>query len=378
MTRPHQPHERQLRVLISADKFKGTLSAHAATRAIARGWLKARPHDKVRLLPLSDGGDGFGEVISELVGAERKWTATCDAAHRPCTVSWWLQKTKKLAVIESARIVGLAMLPPKQFHPFRLDTFGMGRVLKAAAAKGARRCLVGIGGSATNDAGFGLARAMGWQFLDQAKKEIECWPELNRLERIRSPRYWHRFGELIVAVDVRNPLLGPRGATRIYGPQKGLLPAQFRTAERSLERLAKVWKKQYGRELSHEPGAGAAGGLGFGLRAFLKARLEPGFELFADYADLERRLDSADLVITGEGAVDKSTLMGKGVGQLAQRCLQRNIPCLALAGRISNRRLLHGSFRDARALTEIVPEIEAKTNAAHWLEKLAREVGEKW
>ena len=309
-----------LRVLIIPDKFKGTLTAHAAAEAIARGWRKARAQDSLELLPMSDGGDGFGEVTSALLQARSQRVKTVDAAHRPCVARWWWEPRTRTAIIESAAVIGLAMLPPKRFHPFQLDTLGLGAVVRAAAKKGATRCLMGIGGSATNDGGFGLARALGWEFLDRNGQLIEHWTGLHRLQRIRAPRRRRWFARRLVATDVQNPLLGPRGATRVYGPQKGLRPQDFALAERCLGRLARVVREQFGRDFAREPGAGAAGGLGFGLLAFLGAELKPGFDLFARQAALERHLRAADLVITGEGAIDRSTLMGKGVGQIARRC----------------------------------------------------------
>ena len=147
-----------LKVLIIPDKFKGTLTAREAAETIARGWRKIRPEDTLELLPMSDGGDGFGEVMGKLINARIQTTPTVDAAHRPCQSQWWWEPKTKTAIIESARVIGLAMLPPGKFHPFALDTFGLGKVIQAAARKGAKRCLVGIGGSATNDGGFGMAR----------------------------------------------------------------------------------------------------------------------------------------------------------------------------------------------------------------------------
>ena len=144
-----------LNVLIVPDKFKGTLTAAAAAQAIARGWRRARPKDQLELLPMSDGGDGFGEVISQLLHARAQSIKTVDAAHRPCKAAWWWEPESRFAVVESAKVVGLAMLPPRAFHPFQLDTFGLGAVLRAAQSRGARQILIGIGGSATNDGGFG-------------------------------------------------------------------------------------------------------------------------------------------------------------------------------------------------------------------------------
>ena len=366
-----------LKVLIAPDKFKGTLGARAAAQAIARGWRKARLDDALELLPISDGGDGFGEVMSELVGARQLSCRTVDAAHRPCKATWWWDAKTKTAIIESAKIVGLAMLPPGEFHPFDLDTFGLGAVLRTARDKGAKQILVGIGGSATNDGGFGLARALGWKFFNCDGRLIERWTDLHGLKRIQPPQR-RGSGRVIVAVDVQNKLLGVRGATRIYGPQKGLQPQDFELAERCLRWLAKVLgvppsggNIRLKPELQTIPGTGAAGGLGFGLLAFLGAKLEPGFDLFARHATLEHRLRDADLVITGEGAIDRSTLMGKGVGQIAKRCLKLKIPCLGLTGMTVRSAAVNQFFSEVHTLTDLTSPAQAKAKSSFWLEQLA-------
>jgi glycerate 2-kinase len=363
-----------LNVLIIPDKFKGTLTAPAAAEAIARGWRKARTGDLLSLLPMSDGGDGFGEVTSALLKARIQHVKTVDAAHRRCVARWWWEPSTRTAIIESAAVIGLAMLPPKRFHPFQLDTLGLGAVVRAAAKRGATRCLMGVGGSATNDGGFGLARALGWVFLDRQGEVIEGWTGLSQLVRIRPPQRRRWFKRTVVATDVRNRLLGGKGATRIYGPQKGLRPQDFALAERCLSRLARVAQAQLGRDFAREPGAGAAGGLGFGLLAFLGAELQPGFDLFARQAALERRLRTADLVVTGEGAIDRSTLMGKGVGRIARRCRQLKIPCIALAGRVSASPGRRAFFTQAHTLTELTTLAQAKARPAYWLERLAQRV----
>ena len=366
-----------LRVLVIPDKFKGTLSAGAGADAIARGWRKARPQDSIVCLPMSDGGDGFGEVLSLLLHARRQTIRTVDAAHRPCVSRWWWEPKTRTAIIESAAVIGLAMLPPGRFHPFVLDTFGLGAVLRAAAAKGARCCLMGIGGSATNDGGFGLARALGWEFRARDGELLEHWTDLARLDRVQAPARPCRFRELVVAVDVQNPLLGPRGATRVYGPQKGLRPADFGPAEHCLCNLARVLKQQAGRDFAREPGAGAAGGLGFGMLAFLGARLEPGFELFARHAALDAQLRQADLVITGEGAIDRSTLMGKGVGQIALGCSRLGLPCIALGGQV-NLPPRNRLFTRAQGLTELTSPENARANATFWLGRLSEKTALTW
>ena len=327
---------------------------------------------------MSDGGDGFGAVISGSLGAKIQTIKTVDATHRPCRARWWWEAKTKTAIIESAAVIGLAQLPPGKFHPFALDTFGLGKVIHAAAAKGARRCLIGIGGSATNDGGFGVARALGWKFLDRDGRELTRWTELSALSQIRAPKKRRWFEEMIVAVDVQNRLLGKHGCTRIYGPQKGLRPRDFPAAETNLHRLAVVVAKHFGRDYAAEPGAGAAGGLGFGLRAFAGAKLRPGFELFARQADLARRIRAADVIITGEGAIDQSTLMGKGVGQLARLCLKLKTPCIGLAGVVTARGGLKNGFTQTHGLTELTSPENAKRKAALWLERLAARTAREW
>jgi glycerate kinase len=291
-----------------------------------------------------------------------------DAAHRACAATWW--DTKEIAIIESARVIGLAMLPPGKFHPFDLDTFGLAEVVRRVAARGSRRCLIGIGGSATNDGGFGLACGLGWEFLDARGNAIEQWVDLARLRSVRPPDWQVTLPKLTAAVDVRNPLTGPKGATRIYGPQKGLCEEDVEKAESCLKQLALVVADHFGGDFSREPGAGAAGGLGFGLKAFLGARLVPGFKVFAAQAGLELHLNWADAVLTGEGKIDRSTLMGKGVGELAFDCLGLNVRCFGLAGvvEVQPRQKV---FAKLGALTHCTSPEEAKRRAAYWLTRLA-------
>lgn len=365
------------RILIAPDKFKGTLTAHAAADAIAAGWHKARPADHLELLPMCDGGDGFGAVLGPLLGAQIKHTQTVDAVHRPCRGRWWWDGKTRTAIIESAEVIGLAMLPPGEFHPFQLDSFGVGRLLQAAARLKAAHIIIGIGGSATNDGGFGLARALGWKFFNPQRREIKEWNCLATLALIEPPA--KRLGlNLTVAVDVGNPLLGANGCSRIYGPQKGLRSHEFAMAEKCLGRLSAVLKKQHGIDCANIAGAGAAGGLGFGLMAFANARVDSGFEIFARLAHLDKRIGQSDLVITGEGQMDRQTYMGKGVGQLARRCRQLNVPCLGLAGLVLEPRRARRHFVHTRALTEIGTAEAARKNAARLLKQLAENVAESW
>jgi len=364
-----------LRILIVPDKFKGSLTARQAAEAVARGWRRARPRDSLDLLPMSDGGDGFGEVLSGLLGAERRWVRTLDAAHRPLRCVWWWQAKTKTAIIESAKVNGLAMLAGKGFHPFQLDTFGLGKAL--LAAQRAKECVIGIGGSATNDGGFGLARALGWKFFGHYGEELEEWWQLSELTEIRAPSAPLKL-RLLVAVDVGNPLLGPSGCSRVYGPQKGLLPEDFGLTEKSLTRLAAVLEEQHGIRRADVPGTGAAGGLGFGLTAFAGARIESGFDLFARYAQLEKRIRAADVVITGEGAMDEQTRMGKGVGQIARCCARCGVPCIGFAGSVEKSVQESKLFAHTRALTEMAALPRAMRQAASCLERLSADTACAW
>lgn len=361
-----------MRVLIAPDKFKGTLTARQAAEAIARGWNKARPEDELSLLPISDGGDGFGVVMSEALNAKPQRLKTVNAAHQSVSATWWWQPKTRTAIIESANIIGLAMLPPGRFHPFQLDTFGLGAAIRAAQKKGATRIILGIGGSATNDGGFGLARALGWNFFDRAGNEIESWTKLTQLKSVQPPSQRLPKGLITVAVDVTNPLLGRHGATRIYGPQKGIRPQDILLAESCLRRLAQIMKRQFGFDFAKMSGAGAAGGLGFGLATFAGAKMVSGFDLFAKQAAIHRSLAHADLVVTAEGAMDRSSLMGKGAGQVAMLARKRKLPVIGLAGIVRDPAALRKLFTATHALVDLTATEDARRRAGFWLERLAQ------
>jgi len=367
------------RILIVPDKFKGSLTALEAAGAIARGWAAACPGDSLVLLPMSDGGDGFGPVMAEALGLEEQIVKGIDATGKARPTSWWLDSGAGQAVVETAQSNGLALLPKGQFHPFDLDTRGVGGLLLAAGQAGAAHCLTGIGGSATNDGGFGMARALGWLFLDESGNAIEQWPGLDGLAAIESPasRAWP---SVTVASDVQNPLLGVNGATRVYGPQKGMRPEDFAKADDCLGRLAKVAAETLGSDFSVTPGAGAAGGLGFGLMAFAGATIESGFEVFAEATDLVTKIGETDYVVTAEGAIDEQTLMGKGTGQVAALCRRLGKPCIGLAGQLAlgKAEVYLGKqlyWRLAAIVPELATELEAMASAATQLERLAKREG---
>lgn len=362
-----------LHVLIVPDKFKGTLTAVQAAAAIAQGWSEMRPQDRLETLPMADGGDGFGEVLGTLLQAERRTCETVDAAGRPCIAEWWWQPDAGVAVFETAQVNGLALLPPGQYHPFQLDTFGIGAVLRTAAQAGVRRLYLGIGGSATNDGGFGLARALGWTFRDAAGHALQHWTDLDRLAAVEPPPNPHGFPHLIIAVDVTNPLLGFQGATGIFGPQKGLRAEDLPKAEGCLRRLAEVLRTRTGQARELEPGTGAAGGLGFGLRVFAGGDFQPGTVIFAALSRLEERIRKADLVVTAEGALDAQSLMGKGVGFVAGLAARAGKRCLCLAGTVSitAREAPWRGFQTFAIVPGIATLSESKARAADCLGRLA-------
>ena len=367
-----------MRVLIIPDKFKGTLSALKAAEAISRGWREIRPHDRLDLLPMSDGGDGFGEILGELFTAERRTVQTVNAAHEPVRAEWWWSASQRTAVVESANIIGLAMLPPGKFHPFLLDTFGLGHLLRTIASEvSGSRVIIGIGGSATNDAGFGMARGLGFRFEDASGLCIEAWTELDRLVYVIPPVDSPRFEQITIACDVQNPLLGPTGASRIYGPQKGLRPEDFSIADRCFERLVEVVRRDLGIDCADEPGTGAAGGLGFGLRAFLQGSFKPGFDIFSEAAQLKDRVASADLIVTAEGAIDQQTAMGKGTGAIAELARQAGKPCIGLAGFLPSEKGLE-LFRFVLGVAPMFATAEeSKREPAKWLEHIAAEAARR-
>ncbi|MBI1177543.1 glycerate kinase [bacterium] len=363
-----------MNVLICPDKFKGTLTAEAVAEAMAVGWKKSRPRDHVTLLPVSDGGDGFGAIMATMLRARPIKLKTVNAAHEPIESFWWWEPKSKTAIIESAGIIGLAMLPRGKFHPYDLNTFGLGAALLAAAKKGASKAIIGIGGSATNDAGFGFARALGWRFYDRGGGEVVEWLKLSKLARITRPEGRPLIPSIAVAVDVKNPLLGAKGCSRIYGPQKGLRPQDMKPAEAALRRLANVLQKEFGLGDVHEPGVGAAGGLGFGLRVFAGAKLQSGFDLVARHASLRKLIRQSDLVITGEGALDHQTLMGKGVGEIALLCRRAKKPCIGLAGFVEDPKRAARLFSRTGALVDLTDQEAAMQKPAKWLKQLAGQV----
>lgn len=348
-----------MRVLLAFDKFKGCLSAPQACDLAVRA-LRGRHRDwQLDACPLTDGGEGFAEILSASVNGQRlRVDATgprggllaatiglIPPRQVPSSVRPWLdfpdlasESSRPLAVIEMAAASGLALLPPELQDPWQATTYGTGQLIRAAAESGAIGILLGVGGSATNDLGLGALAALGLEFRDADGGRI----------RLPAPVNWHRVesieGELFssippicIACDVTNPLLGPDGAAAVYGPQKGLRPGDLPQMEALMERMARMLGGYCRKSptLAAAPGMGAAGGLPFGLVAGARARLAPGFELVSAWLDLRARIAAADLVLTGEGCFDATSLSGKGPGAVATQARALGKMVHVFAGRLA-------------------------------------------
>jgi glycerate kinase len=344
-----------MRVLIAFDKFKGALGAAEACEVAAGVLRRARPGWQLDLAPLSDGGDGFCRILTRAASGvlhEARVSATVfPGAERVVPLGWVeLERlpaaararlklppsARRLALVELAAVNGLAQLPPAQRDVWRSSTRATGELVAIAAAAGADAVLLGVGGSATSDLGFGALAALGWRFEDRAGAPIDpplpsLWPQIARIAGAA-----RALPPLRIACDVQNPLLGARGAAAVYGPQKGLRPEDLPRFEAEAERLALLACAHAGRELEllQQPGAGAAGGIAFGLALGAGARLVAGFELVAEWLELGARLERADLVISGEGRFDATSLAGKGPGTLAREALLRGRRCAIFAGSV--------------------------------------------
>lgn len=359
-----------MRVLIACDKFKGTLSAGEVAGIIRRELSNALPGAEFDLCPIADGGEGTTEAVITALNGEWVECATVDARGRSLMARYgWLAETRT-AIMEMSAASGLAQVLDLPLQPEQASTFGTGLLMRHALERGAARILMGLGGSATNDGGAGMAAALGFRFLDEAGVELEPLPlNFPRLARVLPPE--GRLCAVQAACDVENPLLGKNGASAVYGPQKGVSEVEF--FEQGLVRLAEIVRQDLGVDFRDTPGAGAAGGLGWGLMAFCGASLTSGFDLVAGHVRLEERVQQADLVITGEGRLDAQTLCGKGPVGVAQMARRLGKPVLAYAGVIEDSPTLRECFDLTFASKPPEMELaEALANAAGLLAAAVR------
>ncbi len=327
-----------MRVLVAPDKFRGTLTAAQAAAAIATGWRRSRPEDLVEEVPLADGGEGTMETLVSALGGTRHTVSVSGPLGDPVAAAFGLVPVSGgvLGVVEMAQASGLGLVSEGRRDPLRASTRGTGELILAAARAGATELLVCLGGSATTDGGVGAAQALGVALVDESGAPVPAGGRgLLRLARIDARGLDPAVRRLRVqaACDVDDPLTGPRGAARTYGPQKGASAEEVVLLDRALGHLAAVVHRDLGIDVRTIPGAGAAGGLGAGLVAFLGARLRRGADVVAEAVGLLRRLDRAELVVTGEGALDGSSLRGKVPSRVLEAAKAVGVPAVVLCGR---------------------------------------------
>jgi glycerate kinase len=323
-----------LRIVIAPDSFKDCLSAQRVAQAIARGVRQAMPESLIDLVPMADGGQGTVDAILASVDAHRRPIDVTGPLGTKVQAELALLKNGTLALFEMASASGLEIVPPADRNPMLTTTRGTGELLRAALDAGVERILIGIGGSATNDGGIGLAQALGYRLLDEQGNEIPLGGQgLKKLASIHPDSRHPLIGQIPidVACDVTNPLTGPTGASAIYGPQKGATPAMVEELDQGLAHLANVVRRDLGVNMD-SPGSGAAGGLGGGLIAFAEARLCRGIDIVIQAVELRDRLRGADLCLTGEGRLDQQSAFGKTASGVAQLARELGVPVVAIVG----------------------------------------------
>lgn len=328
---------KKLHILIAPQAFKGTLSAYEAAQAMAVGVQQVLPNAYTILSPLSDGGDGMLDILLKAKGGSIKTSKATNALGKKVKAKWGVLPQGPTAIIELAQICGLASMPHSQRNPLMTTTFGVGEVIRSALDAGIEDFLIGLGGSATNDGGAGIAQGLGARLMDRRGNDLPFGGgSLAKLEKIDLSGLDHRLKKcrFKVACDVNNPLVGPTGASLIYSPQKGASPKTANKLEAALTHYADILEKMLGRNYHKLPGSGAAGGAATGLAAFLGAELMLGADLLIDMLEVERYLKTADLVITGEGCLDNQSLYNKAPIGIAKRAKKHGLPVIAIVGSI--------------------------------------------
>jgi glycerate kinase len=325
------------KIVIAPQSFKGSIFALEAAQAIERGVLAAEPDARTVLVPVADGGDGTLEALVNTTGGQTFRSIVTGPLGQAVEAMWGVMGDGQTAVVEMARASGLALVPQKRRNPRVTTTRGTGEIIKEALDKGFTRIIVGLGGSATNDAGVGMATALGARFLDaQGQPLPNGGAALPRLARIDVANLHPKLAgaTIIGATDVTNPLCGPTGASAVYGPQKGATPEVVAELDKALGHFAEVVQRDLGKDVLDRPGSGAAGGLGAGLMAFAGGELRSGIDMVCEILEFDKHVEGADLVITGEGRADESTIYDKAPVGVARRAMSWGVPTIILAGSV--------------------------------------------
>lgn len=349
-------------IIVAFDSFKGSLTALEAGKAAVRAIRAETPHLRADLIPLADGGEGTVSALVTAMGGEYI-TATVIGPLGDC-VSARYGVCADTAVIEIAEASGLTLIPPGARNPWFTTTYGVGQLILDAIGRGCRKFIIGLGGSATCDGGVGMLRALGYRFLDSSGQEV--WRgggAVGRIAAIDTSGAHPKLGEcsFSVACDVTNPLTGPEGASYVFGPQKGADPPMVKQLDAHLASFASLTERYLGRDCSQAPGAGAAGGLGFAFMAYLGAELQSGIDLVLDTLHFDSHLQRALLIFTGEGRVDKQTLMGKAPSGVLARARARGVPVILLGGTIDPRAV---SALEEAGFAAIIPIVSGTCDLA--------------
>lgn len=328
-----------MKIVIAPDSFKECLSATKVAQAISVGIKRVVPDAETTCIPVADGGEGTVEALVNATGGKIVQTPSVDALNRLIQSFYGILGDGKTAVIEMAAASGIELLAPAERNPLITSTFGTGLLIKAVLDAGFTEIIIGIGGSATNDCGAGMAQALGFGLLDKYGNPLELGGgylgEINTIES----SYVHPLlgkAKITVASDVQNPLLGPSGATYTYGLQKGATSEMLQTLEKNMAHFSRILQKELAVSVSETPGSGAAGGLGAGLMAFCNAEMVSGFELVSELTNLEKHISQASLVFTAEGKIDSQTAFGKTVSGVARLAKKHHVPAIALAGIVAD------------------------------------------
>lgn len=371
-----------MKLVLAFDSYKGCLTSNEVATSVSEAISKQYPHAEVIRFPLSDGGEGLLEALVESTQGSYIECPSYDPLMRPITSRYGCTGNGQTAIIEMATCSGLNLLSRNEYNPLLATTYGTGTQIAHALSQGFRRFIIGLGGSATCDAGIGMLAALGYRFYDASNQLIDhpCAQQMRCIHRIDTAHARNALGEstFIVACDVNNPLYGKQGAAHIFAPQKGASAADVDTLDKGLRHIGELFNQHAGKEIAHHPGSGAAGGMGAALLTFLNATLTPGSDLVLNTIGFEEAIADADLIITGEGHSDTQTLMGKLPFGVLNVVKKHRVPVVLMSGSSTHRQqLLDAGFQAAIAITPphqplaeaILPD-NARTNLINAVEKL--------
>ena len=332
-----------MKVIIAIDSFKGSLTSREAGEAVRQGILQIHPDWDTDIITIADGGEGMLNVMLEATGGKSITVEAHDPLMQRALATYGISADGTTAFIEMANISGLPLVPTEQRNPMKTTTYGTGELIRDALEKGCTQFIIGIGGSASNDAGTGMLQALGFRFLNHERKPLGQGGEILQEIAFIDDSEKHSLlknAHFIVACDVKNPFYGPEGAAHVFARQKGADDNMIAQLDEGMRSFAHLIQKETGKDIANEPGSGAAGGMGGGLMAFLDAELQSGADLLLDICQFNKRIADTNLIITGEGRIDRQSLMGKIPGKILQRGQANHIPVIAIAGCVEDKDLL--------------------------------------